>query len=227
MTKEKNVKLFRTFLVATAMIMMLAVPVQAQASAKSTYKKAVDYYKNERYKKANKLFKKLPENANEKCVKNMSKKVKSAYLKTVKNYAKKSKKNWPSGKYMWGYFLTDIDKDGKAELVIEYGHYEADVETYVYQYKNGKAKKIGYFPSAHMSFYYDPSGNGMTVFWGQMSCESIFTVKIKNGKLKYSVWGNGRDLLESHGEYMDLPYRLDSHSTYKSTGYKYDYSPLK
>jgi hypothetical protein len=232
MEKEKMTKnnwkkrVMQLMLMVVCSVMLLGIPAQA-ASSKSIYNKAVTYYKKGSYKKAQKQFSRLSSDANEKCVSKMSSAMKKAYRNIVKKY----KVNTTLGSktpYLWGYYLTDIDKDNKPELIVEYGTCEADVKTRIYTYKNGKAKKVGQFHSGHTSFYYYPSGNGMVLFWAHMGDESIRVLKLKNGKTEMSaIWGSGREVKASE-DYIELPYVLDGHVRYDSNyNRSVDYSPLQ
>ncbi len=68
-------------------------------------------------------------------LKKMSKKQKAAYKKIVKKYGNSFSSTKLGKEYLWGYYLADLNKDKKAELLIKYGSCEADVITYIYTYK--------------------------------------------------------------------------------------------
>lgn len=74
----------------------------------------------------------------EKCVKKMPAKIKKAYRKIVKSY---NTDNSLGKKYISGYYLTDIDNDSVAELIVRAGSSEADARFYVYDWKKGKLKR--------------------------------------------------------------------------------------
>lgn len=209
---------------AMAASMMMSVPASA-ASKTALYKKAISSYKKGKYSTAKKYFRKLPEKANESCVKKMPAKMKKAYLNTVKKY--RIKMNMSAKPYMWGYYLTDIDKDKKPELLVEYGTCEADVRTFVYTYKSGKAKKVGWFYSGHMGFFAYPAGNGVLLMQSHMGYESLSLIKLKNGKLTSTSIGKGRDTLKTGGD-VRLPYLLDGHIRWdKNYNRSVDYKPLR
>lgn len=203
------------------MVLMLAVGLlfgasfSAQAAtAKSDGKnmeKVLKYYGQNKISKAKKYNKKLSETAKESCVKKMSSKMKKAYKKVVKKWPVKN--NYTKD-YLWGYYLTDIDNDKKAELLVQVGTCEADVRVHVYKYKNGKAVKIGTMGAGHTSFHAYPNHKGVICYWGHMGYESISVVTIKNGKLSSKGIG-GRDLNES-GEWLNLKCTLDNHISYDS-----------
>lgn len=216
----------KSFICAILAVLMFAclsgTPAQA-ASGKALYQKAVSYYKKGKYSPAGKCFSKLPEKANEACVKKMPAKMKKAYRDIVKK-CRVSYNLFNMKPYLWGYYLTDIDKDKAPELLIQYGTCEADVRMLVYTYKSGKAKKIGTFYCSHSGFYYFPLGNGLMVQKGHMGYEQLFLVQIKKNKLVSKEIGKGHEMQQ----YTPIPYCLDYHIKYDSNyNRRVDYSPLK
>ena len=109
------------------------------ASNKTLMTKYLKAFKNADYQKANSYIKKMKKTDKDTSLNKMSKKQKKAYLKVVKKYAKNLDIMY--GDFLWGYYLADLNKDKKPELLVQYGSCEADVRTYVYTYKKGKAKK--------------------------------------------------------------------------------------
>lgn len=215
-------KSFICIILAVLMFACLSGTSAQAASAKTLYQKAVSYYKKGKYSSAGKYFSKLPEKANEACVKKMPAKMKKAYRNIVKKYRVSSGLSLKP--YLWGYYLTDIDKDKTPELLVEYGTCEADVRMLVYTYKSGKAKKIGTFYCGHSGFYYFPLGNGLMVQQGHMGYEQLSLVQIKNNKLVSKEIGKGHEAQK----YTPVPYYLDYHIKYDSNyNRSVDYSPLK
>jgi hypothetical protein len=182
---------------AIALICILALMVgciaQVHASEKTdgkNMKKVLKYYKQGKYSKARKYSKKLPSRAKEEAVQNMSVDMKKAYKKKVKSYVKKYGLDIGNGKkYVWDYFLTDIDNDKNADLIVEYGSCEADVRYAVYQYKDGKAKKVGKTYCSHTAFHAYPNHKGIVLHWTQMGNESLSVATIKDGKLTSKLYG--------------------------------------
>lgn len=195
-------------------------------SAKQIYAKAVSYYKKGKYKAAAKYFSKLKAEADESCVKKMSSAMKKAYKKKLSSKVKKGNSNPGSnpfyGNKITGYYLTDIDKDKKPELILEHhACSEADAYGEVFSYKKGKVVKIGRIALGHAGLYYDPRGNGLTLRYYQMNVDNISTVRIVKGKLKQTDWRK-EGVFTLMG--MPLPYILDNHTTY----YGYiDYTALE
>ena len=127
-----------TIKMLAAMLMMMScftlVGIKSHASTKSNMNKMVNNFCKGKYRKARKYNNKLPRYASESCVNKMSEKMKKAYRKAVKR---------KSSKYgNVTYYLTDMDNDKKAELIINYYH-GRDGLYIVYDYKGGRAVKLG------------------------------------------------------------------------------------
>lgn len=148
--------------------------------------KVLKYYKKGQYKKAQKYNKKLSKIVKEKCVKKMPAKIKKAYRKIVKSY---NTDNSLGKKYISGYYLTDIDNDSVAELIVRAGSSEAEARFYVYDWKKGKIKKIGSVEALHSEVYAYIGHKGFIIYGGLQQSEWIKTVTIKNGKLKVKKVG--------------------------------------
>lgn len=156
------------------------------------------------------MCKKLPKKASEKCVKKMSKSMKKAYLKQVKKYKTFSKADTLEGEaYIWGYYLTDITNNGKAELIIQHGTCEADVKYTVYKYSKGKAVKICSAYMGYSALYAYPNHKGIIATSGHMGSEAVSKLYIKKSKLKESLIGS-REVSDGD-DYINLPYLLDNH----------------
>ena len=184
-----------------------------KAVCKITVKKAsmtrmLSLYKNKKYAKARAMSKKLPSKASEKCVEKMSKKMKKAYLKKVKKYKKHSQISSP-GIYIWGYYLTDITNDGKAELIIEYGSCLADMRYAFYKYSKGKAVKIETIHFSHVLLGAYPNHKGIILQSGHMFFENISKVFIKKSKIEDVFIGER--YIKDPDEWIELPYLLDNH----------------
>lgn len=216
---EENLKkeLKKALVLLFAVVLALQPAATVQASAKSDAANVLKYYKKGDIRKAKKYNKKLSKKASKTCIKKLSKKAKAAYLKTVKKYS--FNKGQSTMKSLWGYYLADLDGDKKAELLIQHGTCEADVKTTIYQYKNGKAKKVGSMYSGHVTYYDYPGHAGVIAVQTHMGYESVGTVFLKKGKIKTKGYGS-RDLNSSvgTGEYDWFPFRqqLDSHVKYNS-----------
>lgn len=179
------------------------------ASAEDTYRKAISFYQNGNYKKAQKYLKKMTACADEACVRDMPSDMEQAYGAVLETFRGKE----GEGGYVQGFYLTDIDKDNSAELIVDFGTSEADRQAYVYQFQNGQAVGIGAFDSGHSTFYFNPCGNGLIGQRGIMSYESIYNVEIQGKELKITYW-NSEERRVKAGKYLYLPYALDDHTKY-------------
>lgn len=193
------------------------------ASAKSdgkNMKKVLKYYGQKKYSLAQKYNKKLSATAKEPCVSKMSAKMKKAYYKAVKQYSTDSSSGKP---YIWGYYLTDIDNDKKADLIVKAGSCEGDCMFYVYQYKKGKARKIGLADAVHAEVYAYPNHNGVLIYGGVTQYEWISMLTVKKGKLKVKSIGSRENVYP----YFGLRCAVSSNAKAVGTGYTINYSALK
>lgn len=215
----KNQKKLLSVLVAFVMV-VTAFTTQAgqfddgematvSAAEKSSMTKILSLYKNKKYSKVKKMCKKLPENASEECVKNMSKKMKKAYLKKVKKYKKYSQAE--TEEHILGYYLTDVTNNGKAELIIRHGFDDiATSSCTIYKYVKGKVKMIGTVPTSHTALYAYPNHAGVIGLQTIMGYESVEKYYVKKSKLETHHIGN-REGLPRMEDYIRLPYLLDDH----------------
>lgn len=203
-------KIKRLFVMLAAVILCVSCSFgqETQAASKNSVSKVLSYYKKGQYTKAQKIANKLSKKASEKCVTNMKKEVKKAYLKKLKSY----KKN-VYGRCVQCYYLTDIDKDGTPELLVQYGRAEADMELHLYTYKKKKVVTVVKEHLNHSSFFAYPDGNGVIVQWTFMGGESLTKLMIKNGKT-YGIDYGYRAVDLKKSEYLQLPYALKWHTSY-------------
>lgn len=164
------------------------VPQNVNAAQKSTYKKISAAYKKNDMKKVRKLSKNLPAMANEKCVKKMKSKYKKASQKVIDKIGFFDGGEQPAIMY-YGY--SDVDKDGKPELIIRYGASEQGSTIRIYQYKGGKYKKVkGSADGWHTVIYNYTSGNGL-VLTDAMTADKVYErvrlVTLKKGRMKVKV----------------------------------------
>lgn len=191
--------------------------------------KMLKNYKNGKYKAAEKNAKKLHKNANEKCVKNMPKKMKQVYKKIAKAYEHKA--ILVDGNYVqnpeFAYYLTDIDNDNKADLIVEYGSY-SNWMVDVYQYKNDSIKEIGTVSLGMYPYFHSfPDHNGVVMSAGRGGYEQISVISISNGKLKERKYGD-RGVRETNIPYLSIGCVLDSHIEYDENYNSHkNYSDLK
>lgn len=161
------------------------------ASQRSNMKKVLKCYKAKNYKKARKFAKKLPKYANEKCVRNISKKMKRAYNAKFNKLGKKAEAS----------FFTDVNNDKKADMLVLYGTCEADYTIRLYMYKNGKVVYKAKTGGGHSTFKAYPNHKGFIRHYGHMGYESLSVIKYKRGKLVEKIYGS-RDV--GNGSYLKL-----------------------
>lgn len=193
------------------------------ASNTSLITSYLKYFKKGQYKKAKKNIKKMKNIDKDTSLKKMSKKQKNAYYKVVKKYEKKYSVDIFSGVYVWGYYLADLNKDKKPELLIQYGSCEADVKTVVYTYKNNKAKKVDSFYSGHTEYSPYP-GKGLLNIMAHMGYCEVSVITMKNGKIYIKNYGSQKQL---NGNYCLPSKYLYSHMIYTDDSNYLDYSDLK
>ena len=167
------------------------VPQNVNAAQKSTYKKILAAYKKNDMKKVRKLSKNLPAMANEKCVKKMKSKYKKASQKVIDKIGFFDGGEQPAIMY-YGY--SDVDKDGKPELIIRYVASDQGSTIRIYQYKGGKYKKVkGSADGWHTVIYNYTSGNGL-VLEDAMATDKFYErvrlVTLKKGRMKTKVIRN-------------------------------------
>ena len=223
----------RTIVLALAVFLMaslmagsaFAEPAHAltQAGQGQVMTKVVKNFKAGHYKKAAKLAKKLPTYASEPCVKKMTKRMKAAYRKVVKSYkldpvsidATPPQKGW-----LQDYFLTDVNNDRKADLIIKTGSCEADYffTAYIYSAKKNKAVKYGRVSAGHAVLLAYPKHRGVVLarmHQGYASYCLAFTKKgnrvrdlggVADADLNDYFWA--RDMLKSHVSYENGSMKL-------------------
>lgn len=193
----KKIKMFMVLCMVFTVTMFMSIGIFA--SQGSDMEKVLKYYGKGEYKTVKKYNKKLSKYANETCVNKISRTMEQAYQKKVKNLGEKA----------IGWYLTDINNDKKADLIVHYGTCEADYMARVYIYKNKEVKYIGQTGAGHSTFHAYPGHNGFIVMSGHMGYESISLVQIKNGKLVTKKIGS-REVMS----YLNLGCQLrDSYMT--------------
>ena len=163
----------------------------------------------------------MNKHAKEKCVDKMSTGMKKAYRKVLQK--------WPLNvdggkKYLWDYYLTDMDNDQNTDLLVVVGSCEADAKLYVYQYKKKKAVKTASNRCGHTSFHAYPNHKGIIAFHGHMGAEAISVWTLKNGKIKEQSMGS-REV--GDGDWFNLRCQLKTYVKYDDDYNKsLDYSKL-
>lgn len=90
------------------------------------------------------------------------------------------------------YAFSDINKNGKPELIVKYGCAETDAIIWVYEYKGGKYKKAkgAVYETWYPSLYNYTSGNGLVLQERGISedyCETVTLVTLSKGRIKAKI----------------------------------------
>lgn len=160
--------------------------VKAKSSSAKLMDQFVAAYKAGNYAKAKKVCNKMKDVVEEPCAYKMSQPMKKAYRTTVQRYVNRYRND--DEVYVSGYGLSDVDGDGKAELFITTRGYIAGHSTMcdVFQYKKGKAVKIGKdFEFGDASLHAYPGKKGVYFFSGDFGTLVLDKGIIKDGKFKF------------------------------------------
>lgn len=214
MERKLSMRLAVALVCIAALLFAGAAPVHAsEKSDGKNMKKVLKYYKKAQYSKAQKYARKMRKHAKEKCVATMPADLKQAYLQKVKHYVNKYGIEPNYGEpFVWGYFLSDIDNDKKADLLVELGSCEADVKVLVFRYKAGKVQKVGSTGCGHTVFAAYPKHKGIVLHWGHMGYERLNVLTVKKGKLKDVSYGHWE--LGPKENFIKMRCYLNSHITY-------------
>ena len=199
----KNIKKLIMVLVMALVFTGIYLPQSstAYASSSSNVTKMLSAYKKHYYVTAEKYAKKLT-STKDSSERKMTSSMKKAFKSTLtKKYSISRTES---------VHFVDMDGDNKAEMLVVYGSCEADLHTYIYKYKNGKAVYVGRFDSGHSVLVNYPGHKGVIVHFGQMGYENISTVCLKNGKISLTNYGTRNIGL---GDYLSLKY-LNPHMKY-------------
>lgn len=193
MKKAKRILMTVTLLIAAVFLLNAAnLPAaNVQAASKGTYRAILQAYKRNDYRKVQRLSKTLPKNANEKC----ARKLNAKYRKAAKKVTGKMRKCRGMENYIPGihwYAFSDINKNGKPELIVKYGGVETETTIWVYEYKGGKYKKAkgGVYETWYPSLYNYTSGNGLVLQERGISedyCEIVTLVILNKGCIKAKI----------------------------------------
>lgn len=152
----------------------------------------------------------LPEYASEDCVNNMPKAMKAEYKTIVQSWVDKKE----DGQYgFYDYWLTDVDNDGTAELLVAFWPSHAGAQIILYKYENGSLKNYGFIGNEEFCSAY-PGHNGIVLTHSWQGYDTFSLVTLDNGKVKkeqltYNYAGswenyfNMRNRLVSHSEWID------------------------
>lgn len=186
-------------LIAGLASLMMVVPTVGNIQAKSSSAKLMDQfvaaYRKGDYQKAKAVTNKMSATVEEPCAYKMSKAMKKAYKAKVKSYIKRYGADWsfdvPVSKtnQVKGFSLSDLDSDGKAELIIiRKDIYESGTTSYnVFTFKKNKAVRIGKNIKMGIDGYLHayPGKKGVYFFAQDHSILDLEKGVIKKGKFKW------------------------------------------
>lgn len=155
----------------------------------------LQYVKQKKIEKANQLGQRMSNNIEDPCAYSMSKDMKRAYLAKIKEYQEKYNginyyvyDSYSIQAQTMGYLLSDLDGDGHAELMIEWG-ISNSVNDYlaVFSYENGQIKAINECVqiSSSTSLLYYPNHAGIISDYGHTGSQVIQIIYVKNDQIKY------------------------------------------
>lgn len=192
------------------------------ASEKASVSRILSLYKDKKYKKAKKMCKKLPQSASEQCEKNMSAKMKKAYLRKVKSYKTDYDYGYSKEEHILDYYLADITNNGKAELIVRHAYTDiATSSCTIYKYKKGKAIKLGTIQTSHTYLYAYPNHSGIIGAQKIMGCETVERYYVKHSKMQTKKIGHREDIPRVK-DYIEFPYELEGHASSEGSGISYD-----
>lgn len=188
----------------------------AQTAALPDYQQEwLDAYKAKRFDKCNQIAVHLKKTAEEPCAYHMSQDMKKAYKERVKSYLQKydgvteiMRDNGVSQPlYIGGYFLTDLDNDGNAELLILWGNgsmADQNIDAFKYE-KDGIRKIAEQFQIAPGSLYAYPHHAGVIENYSRRETQNLAIIKLSDGHLKrlyYEDNYNINDTFPAMGLYL-------------------------
>lgn len=199
-----QIKISITLIYICGILSFFAQPVNAKENNVSIMQEAIKEYKDGLYIEAQKTANKNTKYAHEKAVKKMPAKMKDAYNRIIKKYANDNQ-NQSS------YYLTDIDNDQSADLIVMHGTCEADMKMNIYSFKKNKVEKSGADYYGNMSFHAYYYHNGIIMYTAQTGYEQVFILKLLNGKVKCIKIGER--VLDRVDEAIDFRCRLKEYNS--------------
>ena len=219
----KKLSLRRSIVIAIALL-LTAIPVIVSADTVGDNVSQIVYYlRRGNISTAQTYNQQLPEiAATESCVTNMPQAMKTAYKNKVKSVENTTK----FGEFVFmDYWLTDIDDDGSAELLLNLGPDYASAMTHVYTYKGGQLIEVGGFSGNETCHAY-PGHNGIVTEGGKMGGNWLSLVTLENGQLNKEElisYGNGNLSVD---EYFNMRNMLKSHREWNGHRYVPLYADL-
>lgn len=163
-------------------------------------------YKKGNYKTAKKYAKKVKNTKYDASESKMTGVMTKAYANVLLNADKEYAQ--------WGVYFADLDDDKKAEMILPYGTCLADMQGYVYKYKNGKAVYVDKFYCGNYSFINYPGHKGIIIHYTHMGYETFSTIYLKNGKIKSTDYGSRDAGMDDYVNLKTLSYHMTSNGNW-------------
>lgn len=160
-------------------------------------------YSQKKYTEAQNMAYKLPTKASDGYA---SLEARKAYRRKLETY---DVNYLPSYDGVEAFYLTDINKDGTAELLLRHGGSEAGRTVDIWTYLNGNTVFCGSVYIGHSILYAYPDGNGVVQVYNHMGREAISLITMEGTSIKTKEIG------ERDTRYADslehFPYELSDH----------------
>lgn len=179
--------------------------VTVKKAKKTGVDEILDLYKAKKYSQAQKAANKLPRKDTTE-YNNFS-----MYHEMVYAYWSISAERANKYRDVWNTYMTDIDKNGIPEYIMQYGSCEADVQLafYTFSVKNKKACYCGRLPGGYSTFFAYPQKNGLFRRSARQGVEQMYKITLKDNKIYNKQIGKTRSVPITES-YIEFPYKIDS-----------------
>lgn len=216
------------------------IPLPAyQKSQSRTMTKWLKAFRTGHVSSCDQIAKTMPKYTEELSSLKMSSGMRNAYLEVVKEY--RGKRFVIGGGNLGAYYLSDLDGDGKVELIIEDFDCDCPSVLNIYKYQNKKAKEVvsGYEYAAYvnkngppfgspsedeLSFYAYENHPGMICYERHDGKEQVSILKLSGHKLKKIKYSSHPcRKVKGKAHFTNLGMQLDGHGSGEDS---FDYSLL-
>lgn len=177
---------------------------KANTASAVSMKNILNLYAQKKYTEAQNMAYKLPTKASDGYV---SAAAKVAYRRKLEKYDVTYLKK---GQGVWAFYLTDINKDGMAEILYEYSDgSESGRKVDIWTYVNGSTVFCGTVYVGNSSLHAYPDGNGVVQIYNHMGYEAINLITMNGTSIKTEEIG-ARDT-RFRDTFDHFPYTLSDH----------------
>lgn len=132
------------------------------------------------------------------------------YSELISAYQAKVTEIYSSGdneNYYTDYSLYDIDQNGIPELMVKYGHCEADYMYDFYTYEDGMCVLLTSLSGGHSMLEVDPDQNGILLSTGHMGGQRIKRITLKGNVIsEEDIFDSGSQEMEEYIYHEAIPY---------------------